>query len=100
MLGDQLITDPEGTVAGDAGDGDGPGLSQHVAVLAEREIGRFLAELPVAADGYITLVTAPGHNILRRLEKTTDVNLRRSLRNLAPKLCLCLEQFILHKCYM
>ena len=69
MLGDQLITDPEGPVAGDAGDGDGPGLGQHVAVLPERELGRLLAEISVADNGGILLVTAPGHNILLRLEK-------------------------------
>lgn len=70
-----LSADPEGPGAGDALDGDVPGLGQHIAVLAERELGPLLAEVALAADGVVLLVQAPGHNVLLRLEKTRDVNL-------------------------
>ena len=70
-----ISADPEGPGAGDALDGDVPGLGQHIAVLAERELGPLLAEVALAADGVVLLVQAPGHNVLLRLEKTRDVNL-------------------------
>ena len=69
VLGDQLSADPEGPSAGDALDGDVPGLGQHVAVPTESELGRLLAEVSLAADGGVLLVQAPGYNVLLRLEK-------------------------------
>ena len=52
----QLSADPEGPGAVDALDGGLHGLSQHIAVLAQRELGRLLAEVALAADGGVLLV--------------------------------------------
>ena len=71
----QLSADPEGPGAGDALDVDVPALGQHIAVLAKIELGRLMAEVPLAADGGVLLVQAPGHNVLLRLEKIRDAKL-------------------------
>ena len=75
MLGHQLGADSEEPGAGNSLDCDVPGFGQHIADLTERELGRLLEEVSLAADGGILLVQAPGHKVLFHLEKTTDVNL-------------------------
>ena len=69
VLGDQLGANPEGPGPRDALDSDVPRLCDDVAVIAECELGRLLAEVSLAADGCVLLVEAPRYNILLRLKK-------------------------------
>ena len=54
---------------GHALDGGLHGLSQHIVVFAQRELGRLLAEVALAADGGVLLVQAPGEKKICQLRR-------------------------------